>query len=150
MLLFVKMGSTNVTLTFTLTFIHRDLRSTAEALGMTWLIGIHSSIVHWVQCHPFVATFSVLVFLYNVHKWLYPDPILKLPSPSGAQFFGGHVLAVIELVTRLFFERLIDLITVSVLHALPTFTRNMYERWVGMYDYKDFIRCVDILMLCSK
>jgi hypothetical protein len=65
-------------------------------MEMTSLTGIHVFILHWLQHHLFVATLCVLVFLYKVHTWLYPDPIMKLPSPSGAELLGGHVLAVIE------------------------------------------------------
>ncbi|KAH9994912.1 cytochrome P450 [Russula compacta] len=58
---------------------------------MTWL-----TVFHWLRCHPVVATFCVLIILYNVYTWLYPDPIMKLPVPPGGRLFGGHVLAVID------------------------------------------------------
>ena len=65
-------------------------------MEMTWLTDFHLSALHWSQSHPFVAASCLLVFLYNVHTWLYPDPIMKLPVPSGARLLGGHVLSVIE------------------------------------------------------
>lgn len=65
-------------------------------MEMTWLTDVHLSALYWFQSHPFVATCCLLVFLYNVNTWLYPDPIMKLPVPSGARLFGGHVFLVVE------------------------------------------------------
>ena len=67
-------------------------------MEMTWLTDFHLSAFHWFQSHPFVAAFCLLVFLYNVHTWLHPDPIMKLPVPPGARFFGGHAVFITEYV----------------------------------------------------
>ena len=66
---------------------------------MTWLTNLHiCSVFHWLQYHPVVATFCVLITLYNVYTWLYPDPIMKLPVPPGGRGFGGHALPILEWV----------------------------------------------------
>jgi hypothetical protein len=68
----------------------------ADDIDMTWLSGFYTSVLLWSQSHPFVATFCVLVFLYKLNTWLDPDPIMDLPTPRGARWFGGHVFTVIE------------------------------------------------------
>jgi hypothetical protein len=65
-------------------------------MEMTWLTDLHLSAFHQFQSHPFVATFCLLVFLYNIYPWLYPDPIMKLPVPSGARLLGGHLISILE------------------------------------------------------
>jgi hypothetical protein len=76
--------------------LYFDSLASQEFMEMTWLTDVHLSAFCWLQSHPFVATLCLLAFLYNVHTWLYPDPIMKLPTPPGARLFGGHVFAVIE------------------------------------------------------
>ena len=56
-------------------------------MEMAWLTDFY---------HPFVAAFCLLAFLYNVHTWLYPDPIMKLPVPPGVRLFSDHVVSVME------------------------------------------------------
>jgi len=72
------------------------LRLNTDDIEMTWLSGFYTYVLLWSQSHPFVATFCVLVFLYNLNAWLDPDPIMDLPSPRGGRWFGGHVFTVIE------------------------------------------------------
>ena len=46
-----------------------------------------------------------------------------------------------------------DLLSSSMVPALvgpPSFTRNMSKRWVGMYVYAGFIRCVGILVYATR
>ncbi|KAI0256106.1 cytochrome P450 [Lactifluus subvellereus] len=62
----------------------------------TWLTGLRLSILHWFQSHPVLATLCVLIVLYNVYAWLYPDPIMKLPVPRGGRLVGGHALVVTD------------------------------------------------------
>ncbi|KAI0268696.1 cytochrome-450 hydroxylase [Gloeopeniophorella convolvens] len=50
----------------------------------------------WIQSHPILASLCVLAILYNVYERLHPDPIMKLPSPRGGRFFGGHILDILD------------------------------------------------------
>lgn len=93
---------------------------------MSWPTSFHTSIFHWFQSHPIVATFCLLIILYNVHSWLYPDPIMKLPVAPGGSLIGGHSLLVVEWVAQLFLERFIDFITVSSARRSPT----LHEKYV--------------------
>ena len=74
-------------------------------MEMACLTSFHISVFYpWIQSHPVVATLCVLIVLYNVYTWLYPDPLMKLPVPRGGWLFGGHALTVIEWVAQLRLE----------------------------------------------
>ena len=62
----------------------------------------HAFVV-WLQSHPIATTFCVLIVLYKVYTWLFPDPIMKLPLAPGGSMFGGHTLMVTKWVTLLLF-----------------------------------------------
>jgi len=89
-------GRDDVLPTFYPTFTCRLRPRNAEFMEMTWFTDFHLSAFHHFRSHPFVATFCLLVLLYNIYTWLYPDPIMKLPVPSGARLFGGHVVFIME------------------------------------------------------
>jgi hypothetical protein len=61
----------------------------------------HASVFFWLQSHPIAATFCVLIILYKVYTWLFPDPIMKLPVAPGGSLFGGHAVIVGEWVTAI-------------------------------------------------
>jgi hypothetical protein len=58
---------------------------------MTCWAGFHAHILHWIESHPVLAILTILVISYNVHAWLYPDPIMRLPCPRGGSLLGGHL-----------------------------------------------------------
>jgi hypothetical protein len=110
----------------------------------------HTPVGHWLQSHPIAATSCVLIILYKVYTWLFPDPIMKLPAAPGANLFCGHTLIVTEWVAQLLSNGLLSSSVVIALLYLPPFMRNMLKTWVGMYVYAGFIRCVDMLVYAAR
>jgi hypothetical protein len=73
-------------------------------MAMSWPTTFHTSVLYWLQSHPIVTTFCVLIILHNVYNWLYPDPIMKLPVAPGGSLIGGHAFLITEWVAQLFLE----------------------------------------------
>jgi hypothetical protein len=73
---------------------HFDSRMT-----ITWLSAVCPPAFYWIQLHPILAAFCAIIIVYHVHAWLYPDPLMKLPCPSGGGLFGGHVFDIIKWVS---------------------------------------------------
>ncbi|KAI9442336.1 cytochrome-450 hydroxylase [Lactarius indigo] len=63
---------------------------------MTWLSAVFAPVFNCIQLHPILASVCVVIVIYHVHAWLYPDPLMKLPCPPGGRLFGGHVYNIIN------------------------------------------------------
>ena len=64
---------------------------------MTLHTSFHA-LVFWLHSHPIATAFCVLIVLYKVYTWLFPDPMMKLPLAPGGSLCGGHSLIVTEWV----------------------------------------------------
>jgi len=93
---------------------------------MTWQSAVFTPVFYWIQLHPISAFLCVIIIVYHVHARLYPDPLMKLPCPSGGGLFGGHIYNIIKWVSPAMNSTSYRLIT-SVPHIPPSFTRNTSE-----------------------
>ena len=96
-------------------------------MTIPWLSAAVAAVFYWIQLHPILASLCIVVIIYHVHAWLYPDPLMKLPAPTGARLYGGHTRYVVEWVSRGLNNTDYRLIDFSVLRLLLSFTRNTSE-----------------------
>lgn len=68
-------------------------------MSISWLSAVFAPVFDWIQLHPILAPLCIVIIIRNVHAWLYPDPLMKLPCPPGGRLFGGHVNDVIKWVS---------------------------------------------------
>ena len=93
---------------FALKVLYKNWRLWTTTGRTSWLkemslpTSFHASVFFWLQSHPIATAFCVLIILYKIYTWLFPDPIMKLPVAPGGSLFGGHTLMIIEWVTQLF------------------------------------------------